>query len=325
MFKKIKIGVGFLKQPNNVYEENHLLLMMLRHCFVLPLKICTSDEHKQTLIFSRNRIILPVFVIVTIIYLFVEEIRNSSYFDASYTVMLVYDFLDNFARFNSICVLYLISFSLVTKLEGFFNEVWLLDNTLITCENLTIYRKTKIRHAVVVVVLIVPIIRELRNFIPIYNFTSLSDFYISMILRIPFINMFLAIYCHLSLVVILYQRFNLIASNIEIVDRARKLDAERKAKLLINLKMFSNLCDVIEHVNYNFGALFASALTSAIIWMIKLTFMKIKNFENFNIFDFVIFNWKTITLFITLFTHFYMCHKSIQEVSACLCLNFEFA
>lgn len=300
MLKIIKNRLKLLKNPKNIYESNYLLLIMLKHLFVFPLDVyCNYNKNKYSLNFNKRGIILPTIIIIYTVYNSINYIKII--YDLNFDIHFLYSFIQIFVNILLICVLYSINFLLVSNLRLYLNKIWTFDQFFSKAELIQFHKNLGVCHySAFTIVLLVFISTVFR--IQKFSLYMICEYLIA---EIPFINMFFVIYCHFICTLILKQRFKLISNKLHIYND-NKLNLIN-SDILSNLKLSSDLCDVIEDVNRNFGATYSCAVTGALILIIMKLFYTI-HFLSASSVVFILWNFfENIIVFLVIFSNLYEC------------------
>lgn len=266
MFNKIKNRLKMIKQPQNIYESNYLLFIMLKYFFVFPLNVSFRDN-RHILFFDKKRIIFPITIII-LTTCGITDAFISILTLQSFKIYHLYAIFQDFTGANSIYVIYLSGFTVPQKLASYFSRIRSFEYLFPRNKDALTYKKMQTYHLLVAATILVYIFIFFHAKM-FWYITPTLKLLMLLIQPIPFFNIVLVIYCHLSLVLIIKQRISLLKQNIKQYCKMYNSRADNFLqtgnKILDSLKVMVDLFDVMEDINSNFGILLSSALTSAFI------------------------------------------------------------
>lgn len=313
MFEIFKKKVKFLIHPKDIYEANYFLFALLRNFYVYPLKLTfESNYEKYKLLFDRKQLYIPFFAMLFITFEIFVQLKAS---DISLSTLL---------HFISIDIFYPLGFFVVAKLEKVLNKILLLDKYFNNSERILLYKSTKYRHFFILIFVLLIIFYHMKPYTALESSLSILGVLFFVHTIVPFINIFLIIYCHLNLVRALNLRLSLATTKLELIFQNilnnNNMQKSNKSEIVQNLEIISNICDIVEDINCDFGAIIIIAICGFLTWLAQPIFFSVKNSNNLIVLLFYYKNfplWLLGNIVLILIVVLYYCHNPFSKVSIC--------
>lgn len=264
--------------PQNVYEENVLLIKCVKYFTALPVKI---GSRKKRANLDRKYLICPgiliIYKVIVLLYLLkinftTEHIEEREYLEAAILTFLI---CIGVTSFVTLCIL---QYNRMNLFISLLNNIELFD--ALQRKLYSKYeRNMKRRHSSLSTILGFSMFIAQWLFL-IYNLIVYWAMYMTLIYTLYVIQYFaliLMIYLYISLVCSVTKRFRYISTSLIFISEKQEnncITAKRTSKLRIAALL--NLCDLLKEINFSFGAPLCVCIFLIFVWIIVDYFSLIK-------------------------------------------------
>lgn len=315
MLKQIK---KITQNPENIYETNFVLCILLKYLFIFPIKI-NLKNHKINL--NRTFLIIQLLTIIFII----SNIFLNLYTDGLGLIFNKVNIIGLFQYITiiiSTVILSISCFSVVTKLDIFFYKIFIFDKYFNKAE-VTSLNKIINHRNIYIFIFILLSQTYLTIFECVYgdNITFYHMYYSYVTIIFPVHNIFLVTYSQVNFVYMINQRLQLISDRIKIKYEVYKLYSLDNNLIdtkfdKVELQMISILCDIIDEFNYGFGTVIYTAIISGFITVVYFTYVVF----SYLLYDHILWHyiiyylWLSIEAIVMIFLLFNECYKTRGKV-----------
>lgn len=274
----------FLLNPKDVYASNYLLFLIMRYFYIYPVKISFDDDSKYKLTFDRQRLKIPCLIMLFVTIGVLIQSQEISSLKGEFNALNIYASIQCVAIFFSTCLSYIFGFFAVKKFENFFNDILILDQCFNDSECCALWKTPKFINIPVFILVLTSYIYSIYSIFFLEKSLSFSVCFAYFYTVVSLNNIFLTIYCHICIAFLLKQRFHLVIRNLKNLlliltfESQINLNTSEYSSIMVkqiftNLEMISNICDIVEKINHDFGVIISSSIAGAIVWIVLLVFL----------------------------------------------------